>query len=80
MMINEQSIKFIFWVALISVICYFAYFNHSLTRQNQLLLEQVTQIQSKLNSLSSKSRNIEQRIVTIEDNMSIQLRELIASH
>ena len=79
-MINEQSIKFIFWVALISVICYFAYINHSLTRQNQVLLEQVTQIQSKLNSLSSKSRNIEQRIVTIEDNMSIQLRELIASH
>ena len=79
-MFNEQSIKFIFWVALISLISYFAYINHSLTRQNQVLLEQVTQIQSKLNSLSSKSRNIEQRIVTIEDNMSMQLRELIASH
>lgn len=80
MMNNEQSIKFIFWVALISLICYFAHINHSLTRQNQLLLEQVTQIQSKLNSLSSTSKNMEQRIVTIEDNMSMQLRELIASH
>lgn len=64
---------------LIAVVC-LTYSNSQLINHNQALSEQVADLSTKLNSLSTSSEEIENRITEIEDNMSIKYRGLARHH